>query len=142
MPGHGTLLKESDTTIGEVITISGPRLDEEAINTESMSLEEYRDYLPAVSSSGEVIFTMAHVSGSEICKLADFFQDRTLRDFALFFPDEVKTVYKFSGYLTHLEVIKAFQITVRVTGMINVTSADTLWQKFKNWFRKLFSWRA
>lgn len=111
--GFGTLLKIGDgatptegfTTVAEVISISGPALALGTIEVTNMSsASNYREFVAGLKDAGEVKLDINFLptDGTQDASagLLKDFDDRTLRDFQLVFPDASTTTWSFSAFIT------------------------------------------
>ena len=111
----GTLLQQGDggtpetfTTVAEVMDITGPSLvrDTEEVTNHS-STNAWKEYIPTLRDGGEVTFDINYVpTGSTHDAttgiLADW-EDGTLRNWQLVWPDTGSTTWSFPGYVTNFE---------------------------------------
>lgn len=135
--GLGTLLKigdggspESFTPIAEVKDITGPGLTREfAEFTHQQSSGGYREYKPTFKNSGDVTFRCNFLpddatQGFATTGLLKDYEDGTLRNFELVFPDPGATKASFSAYVANIQpsapVAGALElnVTLRVTGPV------------------------
>lgn len=109
----GTLLKRGNgaspevfTTIDGVKSLSGPTLSLETIDvTHHTSADGYREKLASFKDSGEVSFDLLYDpadTGHE--GLLDDYDNRTLRNFTMVFPDAGGMTYAFSAFVSGAEV--------------------------------------
>ncbi len=135
--GRGTLLKIGDgaepevfTAIAEVKDINGPGLTTEfAEFTHQQSDGGYREYKPTFKSSGDVTFKCNFLpddttQGFETKGLLKDYEDQTLRNFELLFPDSGATKAKFAAFVANIQptspIASALElnVTLRVTGPV------------------------
>jgi len=107
--GFGSLLKIGDgggsevfTPIAEVKSITGPSFSLETIDATHMaSPEGHREILPSFKSAGEVSFDVNFLPGiGTQAQIFTDWQNRTLRNFRVQFPDESNTSWGFSAYIS------------------------------------------
>jgi len=133
--GFGTLLKRGDgaspteafAAVAEVKNISGPNLSTETIDATHMeSPNAFREMLPSFKSSGEVTFTVNFLPGAtnHTDVLGDY-DDRTLRNWTLVFPDTGATTWGFSGYVTGfqpsatIDDVLSADVTITISGAVD-----------------------
>jgi hypothetical protein len=135
--GFGTLLKIGNgaspqvfTPIAEVKDITGPGLSVEfAEMTHQQSPGGFREYKPTFKNSGEVTFKCNFLpdnttQGFSTTGLLDDYNDGTLRDFQLLFPDTGATLCSFSAYVANIQpaapMANALELNVslRVSGAV------------------------
>ena len=135
--GFGTLLKIGDgevseafTAIAEVKSISGPNLSLETIDATHMtSPSGHREVLPSFKNAGEVSFDVNFLPGvgTQQSLFTDW-QNRTLRNFQLQFPDESSTLWQFSAYVTSLSIsaplddVLGASVTLTISGAPDFTA--------------------
>jgi hypothetical protein len=135
--GLGTLLKIGDgatpevfAAIAEVKDISGPVLSREfAEFTHQQSASGYREYKPTFKNSGDVTFKCNFLpddetQGFSTTGLLKDYEDGTLRNFELPFPDTGATKAAFAAYVANISpgapIAGALELNVtrRVTGPV------------------------
>ena len=135
--GLGTLLKIGDgatpevfKTIAEVKDISGPGLTREfAEFTHQQSTGGYREYKPTFKNSGDVTFKCNFLPDDETQGFATTgilkdYEDGTLRNFQLLFPDSGATKASFAAYVANIQPGAPIagplelNVTLRVTGTV------------------------
>jgi len=111
----GTLLKIGDggepetfTTIAEVTDISGPSLSADTIDVTSHdSPGGYREFIQGLKDAGEVTFTINFIpteaTHDASTGLLKDYNDGTLRNFQLVFPDPGNTTWSFAAVVTGFE---------------------------------------
>ena len=138
--GLGTLLKIGDgatpevfKTIAEVKDISGPGLTREfAEFTHQQSTGGYREYKPTFKNSGDVTFKCNFLPDDETQGFATTgtlkdYEDGTLRNFQLLFPDSGATKASFAAYVANIQPGAPIagplelNVTLRVTGPVTWT---------------------
>lgn len=127
--GYGTLLKKGDgataevfTTVAEVKSISGPNLSMDTIDATHMeSPNAFREFIPSLKSAGDVTLEMNYLpaNANQAGFITDF-QNRTLRNWKIVFPDAATTTWAFSGYIT------AFAPSAAVDGMLTASATITV----------------
>ena len=136
--GLGTLLKigdgevsESFTAIAEVKDITGPGLSREfAEFTHQQSAGGYREYKPTFKMSGDMTFKCNFLpddttQGFATTGLLKDYEDGTLRNFELLFPDPGSTKAAFAAYVANIQptapIASALElnVTLRITGPVN-----------------------
>lgn len=135
--GLGTLLKIGDgaqpeifTPVAEVKDITGPGLTREfAEFTHQQSSGGYREYKPTFKNSGDVSFKCNFLPDDETQGFATSgllkdYEDGTLRNFQIQFPDPGETVAAFSAYVSNIQpgapIANALElnVTLRITGRV------------------------
>ena len=135
--GLGTLLKIGDgatpevfSAIAEVKDINGPVLSREfAEFTHQQSASGYREYKPTFKASGDVTFKCNFLpddetQGFQTSGLLKDYEDGTLRNFELLFPDTGATKASFAAYVANISpgapIAGALElnVTLRVTGPV------------------------
>lgn len=136
--GLGTLLKIGDgispegfTAIAEVKDITGPGLTREfAEFTHQQSAGGYREYKPTFKNSGDVSFKCNFIPDDDTQGFASAggllkdYEDGTLRNFELEFPDPGHTKASFAAYVANVQpgspMANALElnVTLRVTGPV------------------------
>ena len=135
--GLGTLLKignaatpEVFTAIAEVKDINGPVLSREfAEFTHQQSASGYREYKPTFKTSGDVTFKCNFLpddatQGFATTGLLKDYEDGTLRNFQIEFPDSGSTKAAFAAYVANISpgapIAGALElnVTLRVTGPV------------------------
>lgn len=102
---------ESFTTIAEVTEISGPSLgaDTADVTSHDSELNEggFEEHIVTILRTGEVTFTINYIptDGTHDASsgLLNDYQNKTLRNFKLVFPDSSNTTWSFSAYVTGFE---------------------------------------
>jgi hypothetical protein len=135
--GLGTLLKigngaspEVFSAIAEVKDITGPGLTSEfAEFTHQQSTGGYREYKPTFKNSGEITFKCNFLpddttQGFSTSGLLKDYEDQTLRNFQLLFPDTGATLASFAAYVANIQPTSPLaaalelNVTLRVTGPV------------------------
>ncbi len=135
--GLGTILKIGDgaspevfTAIAEVKDITGPGLTREfAEFTHQQSSGGYREYKPTFKNSGDVTFKCNFLpddetQGFSTSGLLKDYDDGTLRNFQLEFPDSGATKASFAAYVANVQPGAPIagplelNVTLRVTGPV------------------------
>lgn len=135
--GLGTLLKLGDgaspevfTTIAEVKDITGPGLTMEfAEFTHMQSDSGYREYKPTFKASGDITFNCNFLpdnatQGFTSTGLIYDYEQKTLRNFQLLFPDTGATLASFAAYVANIQPSTPMSgpmelaVTLRVTGPV------------------------
>jgi hypothetical protein len=136
--GLGTLLKigdgaspESFDDMAEVKDITGPGLTREfAEFTHQKSPGGYREYKPTFKNSGDVTFKCNFIPDDPTQGFAlaggliKDYDDGTLRNFELVFPDAGSTKASFSAYVANLQPTAPLgsalemNVTLRITGAV------------------------
>lgn len=135
--GFGTLLAMGDgntpeqfTDVAEVKDINGPGLTREfAELTHQKSPGGYREYKPTFKNSGDVTFKCNFLpddatQGFLTTGLLKDYEDGTLRNFRLTFPDTGATVASFAAYVANIQpsspmaTALELNVTLRVTGPV------------------------
>jgi predicted secreted protein len=132
--GFGTLLQRGDAgapevfaTIAEVKNITALNLTIETLDaTSHSSTGGYREWLPSFKDAGEVTAEMNFVPGdpnqNPDTGLISDFDNRTLRNFRLVFPDIAATTVQVAAYVTGFQInapidgILSANLTLRITG--------------------------
>jgi predicted secreted protein len=132
--GFGTLLKRGDAgspevfaTIAEVKNITALNLTIETLDaTSHSSTGGYREWLPSFKDAGEITAEMNFVPGDPAQNpdtgLISDFDNRTLKNFRLVFPDIAATTVQVAAYVTGFQInapidgILSANLTLRVTG--------------------------
>lgn len=135
--GLGTLLKIGDgetpenfSAVAEVKDITGPGLTREfAEFTHQQSVGGYREYKPTFKNSGDVTFKCNFLpddttQGFATEGLLKDYDDGTLRNFQLEFPDVGATKASFAAYVANLQptapvgAALELNVTLRITGPV------------------------
>jgi len=132
--GFGTLLKrgsggapETFATISEVKNITALNLTIETLDaTSHSSAGGYREWLPSFKDAGQVTAEMNFVPSdpnqNPTTGLISDFDNRTLRNFEIEFPDIAGTTVSFAAYVTGFQInapidgILSANLTLRITG--------------------------
>lgn len=141
MPGisaFGTLLQigdgggtESFTTIADVKDISGPgfTLDTKETTTHSSS-GGWREFAPGLKDGGEVTmdinFQPTNATHSYSTGLVKDFNNRTLRNFRIVFPDAGTTTWTFAAYVTNFEPNAPVDDFLGASVTLKISGAPTL----------------
>lgn len=135
--GLGTLLKIGDgqspevfTAIAEVKDITGPGLTQEfAEFTHQQSPNRFREYKPTFKNSGDVTFKVNMLpddltQGFTTSGLLKDYEDQTLRNFQILYPDAGATLAAFHAYVANMQPAAPmaapleFNLTLRITGPV------------------------
>jgi hypothetical protein len=138
--GLGTLLKigngqspETFTTILEVLDLTGPSRTLETVDfTHQQSLSSYREYRPTLKLAGEMTFKCHYANtdgtqdqfGSTNASLTSDFENRTLRNFQIYFPIPTPKTFYFHGFVTKLQPsaplsgAMVLDVTIKITGPV------------------------
>lgn len=136
--GFGTILKIGDgggpenfTAIAEVHDISGPSLSRDTVETtHQQSTEKWKEFIAGLKDAGEVSFDISylptHATHDNTTGLLKDFDDGTLRNFELVFPDSGATTWSFSALVTGYEPTapKEDKLTAAIT--LKVSGKPTL----------------
>lgn len=133
----GTLLKIGDgaspetfTAISEVNDIAGPALSQEFVDfTHQESPGATREFKPSFKISGDVTFGCHFLpddetQGFDSSGLLKDYEDQTLRNFQLLFPDDGATLASFAAYVANiapaapLEGKMGLSVTLRISGVV------------------------
>ncbi len=129
----GTLLKIGDggttetfTTIAEVTNISGPKLSVNTIDVTSHS-STGKQFISGLKDGGEVTFTInfapTGATHSRTSGLLKDYENRTLRNFQLVFPDAGSTTWSFAALVTNFDAkmpvdgALTADVTLKVSGV-------------------------
>lgn len=111
----GTLLKIGDgapteafTTIAEVMDISGPSLAQGTVEvTSQTATARYREFIATLKDGGEISFDINYITTDgthdPTTGLLNDFEDGTLRNFQLVFPDTGSTTWTIPSIVTGFE---------------------------------------
>jgi predicted secreted protein len=113
--GYGVLIyRESANSpsvfsdlIGEIKEVGGPDLKRDTVDaTHSQSSQRYREFLSGLRDGGEVTCTLALVPGASLAgqqaKLVADFENDSLVNYQIKFPNTAKTYWQASMFLTAL----------------------------------------
>ncbi len=119
IPFKGTLLKmdasgavtshSSMTTIGEVVSVSGPGVSRDTIDvTHTSSDDDAREFIRGLIDGGEVSFEVNFLPGSTTqavftTSLTDGIATTSKPEFAIVFTDAATTAWQFAGISTGWE---------------------------------------
>lgn len=133
MIGYGTLLQRGDgatpenfTTVGEVLSITGPNLALNIVDATHMeSPGATQEFIPGLIDPGTITMNLAFVpSNTTQSNLVTDLKNRTKRNFQIVFPDTGTTTWSFAGYVTGWAVTAPINdrltadVTVKVTSVI------------------------
>lgn len=136
--GFGTLLKvgnggsptETFAAIAEVKSISGPQISMEFIDATHMeSPSGYREVLPSFKDGGEVSFDVNFLpANSTQTGLTTDFENQTLRNFKIVWPDAAPTTWAFSAYITgfqpnaSIDDVLSASVTLKISGAVDFSA--------------------
>jgi predicted secreted protein len=117
------------TAIAEVINITGPGLARESVDVTSRdSLEQWREFIPALKDAGEVTITMNFLPGNTTQNLSGLlgqFNADTIRDYQIVFPGGSPT-WTFRGFLTAFEPDNPMDTQMSASATFKITGKPTL----------------
>lgn len=132
--GKGTLLKRGDgatpteafTTVGEIISISGPEQSLDTVDATNMdSASSTREYIAGLIDSGEVSFEMNFLPATATqTNVRDDLTNRTLRNFQIIWPDTGNTQVDFAAFVT--SVSRSTPLDDRMTASITLKISGVL----------------
>ena len=138
MIGHGTVLTANDgtntTTIGNIISITGPDQMRDSVDTSTMnSTEKWKEFLPGMLDAGEITFDVNYESETHASELQTLLTGDPVT-FKIEFPDETntsqttKSSFECEGFFTALGFAiplddKITQsVTIKLTGKPTYTA--------------------
>lgn len=128
----GTLLKVGDggateafTTVYQVNDISGPTLNADLEDVSNHSTTGgWSESIPTLLHGGDISFDVNYEPDQATLDastgLINDFQDRTLRNFQLIFPDTGNTTWTFAAYVT------GFEVSAPVAGKLSASVTLTI----------------
>ena len=134
--GYGIELKIGDgassetfAALAELLDVSGPNLSMDTVETtHAGSTDEYKTFIAGLKDAGEVTcdvaFEPSHATQDESTGLVKKWNDRTLTNFQLAFPDSGSTTWTFSAYVTGFQPSEPIQdratasVTLKITGAL------------------------
>lgn len=132
----GTLLKrgngaspETFTAVAEITNLEGPNFSMDTVDvTHHTSPNGYREFLPSFKDAGEIAADMNFVPSSSeqdpSTGILSDFENRTLRNWQVVFPDDSTTTAAFSAYVTGASLSApvdgklAAKVTLRISGAV------------------------
>ena len=130
--GHGTTLSIGATTIGTVISITGPNQARDSIDISTMdSTDKWREFIPGMLDAGEVTFEVNYdaVSGSTADDLNTLLTATAETVTITFAPTGATSSWSCSGFITALGFATPFDekitqpVTIKFTGAPTYTDA-------------------
>lgn len=126
--GKSTLLKNGSTTIGQVVSISGPSWSVGTIET-TLLASTNKTYLQGLPDGGEVSAVIQYdPADSSQQILTGLMATPAVSTWSITFTDAGAAVYAFSGILTGFEIggmeqesIVTANISIKLTGAITIT---------------------
>ncbi len=135
---QGTLLKGGDgaetevfTTIAEVLDISGPGLSMEPVDATSHDSDGWKEFIAGLKDGGDVSFDIQYIPSNATHKNASGgvlydFDQRTLRNFQLVFPDSGSTTWTFAAFVTGFEPQAPVEDKLTASLTLKISGAPTL----------------
>lgn len=134
---HGTLLKIGDgggtevfTTIAEVRTIGGPKIEAIIKEVTHHSSAGWVEKLPVLLDAGDVEFEVnflpTDATHSYSTGLIKDLVNKTKRNFKLVFPDGGSTTWTFSAYVSNFEPDENADEELMASFTLSITGAPTL----------------
>lgn len=134
----GTLLKIGDgapteafTTIAEVMDISGPSLAQGTVEvTSQAATARYREFIATLKDGGEISFDINYITTDgthdPTTGLLNDFEDGTLRNFQLVFPDTGSTTWTIPSIVTGFEPSAPVDGALTASVTLKVSGQPTL----------------
>lgn len=126
--GHGTTLSLGGTTVGNVLSISGPDLTRDSIDVSTMdSTAKKREFLPGMIDSGEISVELQY-DGTTVASLLAAQTTQTAQAVVITLPAEAggaTNTYTANGFITSLGHVIPFDDKITQTLTIKFTGALT-----------------
>lgn len=134
----GTLLKKGDgatpenfTTVAEVTNIGGPALSMATVDvTCHTSPGAYAEKIPTIKNAGQVRvdvhFVPAAVTHGGASGLLADYQNRTLRNWQIVWPDAASTTWSFAAYIVAFEPAAPVDGKLAAAVTLDITGQPTL----------------
>jgi len=125
--GFGVLFKVGDgatveafATLAEVIGLSGPGLSMDTVeSTHTESANAAKEYIAGLIDGGEISVDLNFLPANAThTSLISDWQNRTLRNFQIVWPDTANTTWSFAGFVTNYE--PSSPIEDRMTASVSV----------------------
>ena len=124
--GYGTLFKQATTSIGKVLSVSGPGMAGAAVDTShAETTDAFRTFVPGMVDAGEVTLSLMFDKASATTIHGWW---RTSQAYSITFSDG--SVWAFNGFLTgfshevtDLDGVVTANLTFKVTGKPGWTAA-------------------
>lgn len=135
---HGTLLKIGDgataetfTSIAEVTNIQGPGLTADSLDmTHHASPSAFREFVQGLKDGGEVTLDLNYIPTAATqdasSGLLNDYENGTLRNFELVFPDAGNTTWSITGIVTNFTPAAPVDGKLGASVTIKLSGAPTL----------------
>ncbi len=129
--GDGATPTEAFTTIAEVMDISGPGLQQGTVEvTTHSSTNRYREFLATLKDGGEVSFDINYLPANgthdPTTGLLKKYEDGTIANYQLIFPDTAATQWDFSGIVTGFEPSEPVDGALTASVTLKISGSPTL----------------
>ena len=134
--GVGTLFRRWDSTdeaweaVSEITNIAGPSATRATIDLTSLqSTDKYREFGAGFRDSGTVVLSMIFRRDMFDLMKNDF-EDDTLQNYEIVFPDAENTTLEFEGLVTEMPLTTppddkiGMEVTIKVSGKVEVNSGS------------------
>jgi len=127
--GLGTLVKKGTVAIGNILSITGPSLTRDTVDTTVMddNANGFREFITGLRDGGTMGFDMLFTKAGYEAMKTDFMDDDAIA-YTIELPDADSTIIGFNGLVTDLpldipinDTIKC-SVSIKITGAITVTS--------------------
>lgn len=130
--GHGTVLSIGGTTIGNIMSITGPNQTRDSLDISTMdSTSKFREFIPGMLDAGEVTIEVNYDSaaGQTANDLNDALTQTASTIIITFPPAGATSSFSCSGFVTALGFASPFDdkitqpVTIKFTGVPTYTDA-------------------
>jgi len=125
----GTKLKRLGVAIAEIDTVDGVKLKADTIETTNHdSADGYKEFIQGIKEGGDVSIGGNFIPGDtngQAALLTDF-NNGTIQDFTITFPDATGTAWAFSAIVTGFETGAKYNDKITFSATVKITGKPTL----------------
>jgi predicted secreted protein len=125
--GIGTVLKKATIAVGQILSIQGPSMTRETIDSTTLDVVGgYREYITGLRDGGTLSFDMQFTKTGYQAMATSFALDET-EAFSLELPDSTQTKIAFNGYVTDFPLdipindVMSCSVSIKISGGITVS---------------------
>ena len=127
MTGIGTVLKKATIAVGQILSIQGPSMTRETIDSTTLDVADgYREYITGLRDGGTLSFDMQFTKAGYQAMATSFALDEA-EAFSLELPDTGATKIGFNGYVTDFPLdipindVMSCSVSIKISGGITVS---------------------
>jgi len=122
----GTTLLCNGSPIAQISSISGPSLSADTVDvTTHDSIDAWEEVAITILRTGELTLELVYDPAVHSA-LLDLYENKTLEDYELQFPDDAFTAFQFDAYITAFEPSAPVDGALTASMTVKITGVPTL----------------